>query len=291
MSTAGPTSSTTTTSQVKAPMPPSNPTSDGAANVGHYRAGVHPFLDHPSPIAIAHRGGAAEAPENTMEAFAAAMALGFRYLETDVHLTADGVLVAFHDTSLDRVTDRTGRLADLTWDEVRRATVLGEGTNGSIARMADLLEAFPDARFNIDPKADASVEPLAALINATGSVARVCVGAFSDRRVARVRALVTGDLCTGLGPRAVTRLRLASLGLPVGRPEGNCAQVPPTLRGVTLVDRRLVQTAHRLGLQVQVWTIDDPSEMHRLCDLGVDGIMTDRPAVLRDVLRARGVWA
>lgn len=230
-----------------------------------------------------------------MEAFAAAVELGFRYLETDVHLTADGVLVAFHDASLDRVTDRTGRIAEMTWDEVARATVTGgaasSGATGSIARMADLLEAFPDARFNIDPKADASVEPLAELITAAGAADRVCVGAFSDRRVARVRALVGDELCTGLGPRAVTRLRLASLGLPVGRPDGDCAQVPPSLRGVPVVDRRLVDTAHRLGLQVHVWTIDDPAEMHRLCDLGVDGIMTDRPAVLRDVLQARGVWA
>ena len=272
---------------------PSNPTDLWPANTDRYGAGVRPFLDHPTPIAFAHRGGAADAPENTLEAFAAATALGFRYLETDVHLTADGVLVAFHDTSLDRVTDRTGTIAELTWDEVRRATVTAgdTGPTGSIARMADLLEAFPEARFNIDPKAEASVEPLAALIRATGSASRICVGAFSDRRVARVRALVGEDLCTGLGPRAVTRLRIASLGLPAGRPDGDCAQVPPSLRGVPVVDRRLVDTAHRLGLQVHVWTIDDPREMHRLCDLGVDGIMTDRPAVLREVLVERGDWA
>ena len=254
---------------------------------------MRPFLDHPTPIAFAHRGGAADAPENTLEAFTSAAELGFRYLETDVHLSADGVLVAFHDTSLDRVTDRTGRIAELTWDEIRRATVIAEGTgaSGSIARMEDLLEALPEARFNIDPKADDAVEPLAALINATGSASRICDGAFSDRRVGRVRALVGDELCTGLGPRAVTRLRIASLGLPVGRPDGDCAQVPPSLRGVPVVDRRLVDTAHRLGLQVHVWTIDDPVEMHRLCDLGVDGIMTDRPAVLREVLVERGVWA
>ena len=267
----------------------------GGRGSGRYGAVVRPFLDHPTPIAFAHRGGAADAPENTMEAFAAAVDLGFRYLETDVHLTADGVLVAFHDASLDRVTDRSGAIAELTWREVADATVRrpgsGEMGTGRIARMADLLEAFPDARFNIDPKADASVEPLAALINATRSAERICVGAFSDRRVARVRALVGDELCTGLGPRAVTRLRLASLGLPVGRPDGDCAQVPPALGGVPVADRRLVDTAHRLGLQVHVWTIDDPDEMHRLCDLGVDGIMTDRPAVLRDVLEARGQWA
>lgn len=272
--------------------PPSNPKRLPPANGGRYRAGVHPFLDHRRPIAFAHRGGAADAPENTLEAFSAAVDLGFRYLETDVHRTLDGVLVAFHDASLDRVTDRTGRIADLPWSDIRDAQVLGaDGTpGGSIARMEDLLEAFPEARFNIDPKADDSVEPLAALINRTAAAPRVCVGAFSDRRIARMRQLVDADLCTGLGPRAVTRLRLASLGLPVGRPDGQCAQVPPGLRGITVVDRRLVDTAHRLGMVVHVWTIDDPAEMHRLCDLGVDGIMTDRPTVLREVLMERGDW-
>jgi len=276
---------------------PSKPASPDRASAGHYRAGVHPppdrpFLEHPRPIAFAHRGGAADAPENTLEAFAAAVDLGFRYLETDVHLTADGVLVAFHDDSLDRVTDRTGRLADVRWDDVATARVVdGGGSHGSIARMDDLLEAFPTARFNIDPKADDTVEPLADLIVRAGAADRVCVGSFSDRRIARMRALVGDRLCTGLGPRAVTRLRLASLGLPVGRPDGDCAQVPTSIKGVPIVDRRLITTAHRLGLQVHVWTIDDPVEMHRLCDLGVDGIMTDRPAVLRDVLVERGQWA
>jgi glycerophosphoryl diester phosphodiesterase len=214
--------------------------------------------------------------------------LGYRYLETDVHVTADGVLVAFHDDKLDRVTDHTGVIADLTWDEVRTARV--DGT-GEISTMADLLEAFPDARFNIDPKADGSVEPLAELIMRTGSIDRVCIGAFSDRRIARLRKLLGPGLCTALGPRGVAQLELASKGLPSGRLQAQCAQVPVSVGRVTLVNDRFVAAAHRRSLQVHVWTIDDPDEMHRLLDLGVDGIMTDRPSVLRDVLVARGQWA
>lgn len=259
------------------------------------------YLDHPRPIAFAHRGGAVEFPENTPQAFEAALALGFRYLETDVHLTRDGVLVAFHDSRLDRVTDRSGAIADLSWDEVRKARVLGSAQrdgsggparqDGDIVRMEDLLEAFPAARFNIDPKADASVEPLVDLIRRTGCVDRVCVGAFSQRRLRDVRSGVGPNLCVSAGPREVAQLRLGSWGLPAGRVTAACAQVPVRIGAVPAADRRFVDHAHRLGLQVHVWTIDDPAEMHRLCDLGVDGIMTDKPSVLRAVLAERGEWA
>jgi glycerophosphoryl diester phosphodiesterase len=249
------------------------------------------FLDHPLPIAFAHRGGATDAPENTVAAFEMAVGLGYRYLETDVHVTADGVLVAFHDDKLDRVTDRAGLISELTWDEVRQAQVTGaDGTTGEIPRLEDLFAAFPDARFNIDPKADSSVTPLAEVIRRCTALDRVLVCAFSDRRIIRLRQLLGPDLCTGLGPRGVARLRAAASGLPVGRFDAAAAQVPVRAGRVTLVSEAFVEAAHRRGLQVHVWTIDDPAEMHRLCDLGVDGIMTDRPAVLRDVLIERGVW-
>lgn len=242
-----------------------------------------------------------EFPENTPQAFEAAVALGFRYLETDVHLTRDGVLVAFHDTRLDRVTDRTGAIADLSWDEVRKARVLGSTQgdvaggparqDGDIVRMEDLLEAFPSARFNIDPKADASVRPLVDLIGRTGCVDRVCIGSFSQRRLRDVRSGVGPDLCVSAGPREVAQLRVGSWGVPAGGVAAACAQVPVRIGAVPVADRRFVDHAHRLGLQVHVWTIDDPVEMHRLCDLGVDGIMTDKPSVLRSVLIERGEWA
>lgn len=223
-----------------------------------------------------------------MAAFEAAVRLGFRYLETDVHVTADGVLVAFHDARLDRVTDRTGAIADLTWDEVRRARIDG---HGEIPTFEDLLGAWPHVRVNVDPKADSAVSPLIDAINRTGAAERVCVGAFSDRRIANVVAGVGDALCTGMGPRAIGRLRGASLGARTGAIPGHCAQVPSHMGRMPLVTRRFVDTAHRLGKVVHVWTIDDPGEMHRLLDLGVDGIMTDRPAVLRSVLEARNAWS
>jgi len=246
-----------------------------------------PFLDHPGPIPFAHRGGAGDWPENTMPAFEAAVALGYRYLETDVHLTADGVLCAFHDDRLDRVTDRTGAIADLPWSEVREARVDGREP---IPLLEDLLGTWPDVRVNIDPKHDSAVDALAEVLTRTASVERVCIGAFSDRRLARLQALLGPRLCTSLGPAAIARLRVASVGPGRSRMPGACVQVPPSYRGAPIVDARFLRAAHRRELPVHVWTIDDPTEMRRLLDLGVDGIMTDRPAVLKDVLVERGQW-
>lgn len=250
-------------------------------------ASAWPVLDHPGPLAFAHRGGAGDWPENTMPAFANAVELGYHYVETDVHVTADGVLLAFHDDHLDRVTDRTGAISDLDHATVRTALVDGREP---IPLLEDILGTWPELRVNIDPKHDGCVDALAEVIRRTASVDRVCVGAFSDRRLARLRSLLGADLCTALGPRGVARLRGAALRIPTGRPVAGCAQVPVSAGGVRIVDEAFLHAAHERGLQVHVWTIDDPTEMHELLDLGVDGIMTDRPGVLRDVLVARGQW-
>ena len=252
------------------------------------------FLDHPGPIPFAHRGGAGEHAENTMAAFGAAVAMGYRYLETDVHVTADGVVVAFHDDVLDRVTDSTGRIAVLPWAEVSRARV-GPGADGpgdhGIPRLEDVLGAWPDVRVNIDAKHDRSVAPLVEVLRRTQAFDRVCVAAFSDRRLARFRRLTGGQVCTSMGPAEIARVRVASLSGRAGPVVAPCAQVPVRYGGIRIVDPRFVSAAHRRGVQVHVWTVDEPDEMERLLDLGVDGIMTDRPALLKKVLEQRGQWA
>lgn len=245
------------------------------------------FLDHPGPIAVAHRGGAGVHPENTLEAFAHAVSLGYRYLETDAHLTRDGHVIAFHDERLDRVTDKQGRVEALTLGEIREARI---GGRGQIVVLEELLTAFPEQRINIDPKSDAVVGALAQLLERIGAIERVCIGSFSDARIARMRQLLGPALCTSGGPRAVARLRIASIGGRTKVPSMGCVQVPTRARGITLVDARFVRAAHLRSLPVHVWTIDDPVEMHRLLDLGVDGIMTDQPEVLRTVLQARQQW-
>lgn len=246
-----------------------------------------PFLDHPGPIPFAHRGGAGAWPENTMPAFEGAVRLGYRYVETDVHVTADGVLVAFHDDVLDRVTDATGRIDELPWSRVREARVDGREP---IPLLEDLLGTWPDLRVNIDPKHDGAVDALVEVIRRTGAVDRVLVGAFSDERIARVRDALPG-ICTSLGPLGTLRLGQAAAGTPdVGELEAPCAQVPTSYGDTEIVTPAFVAEAHRRGLQVHVWTIDDAAEMERLLDLGVDGIMTDQPATLRKVLERRGEW-
>lgn len=248
------------------------------------------FLDAPLPLAFAHRGGARLGIENTMSTFAAAIALGYRYVETDVHATSDGVLVAFHDRTLHRVTGIAGRIEELTWARLRTVRL---GSDERVPLLEDLLGTWPDLRINIDVKAGPAVEPLVTALARTAAIDRVCVGSFSDRRVAQVRAALGPRLCTALAPREAVRLWVAALtGRPGrgGTPAVPCAQLPHRLGTVPVTDRRVVRQAHSLGMQVHVWTVDQPAEMERLLDLGVDGIMTDSPETLREVLVSRRVW-
>ncbi|MBU6533192.1 glycerophosphodiester phosphodiesterase [Streptomyces mayonensis] len=249
----------------------------------------HPYLDHCGPLAFAHRGGAADGLENTLRQFRRAVEAGYRYIETDVHATLDGRLVAFHDSTLDRVTDGAGRIADLPWETVRRARVAGAEP---VPLFEELLETFPGVRWNIDVKAEPALAPLLELIGRTNAWDRVCVGSFSEARVVRAQRLAGARLATSYGTRGVLGLRLRSWGLPAAvRRSAVAAQVPEAQSGVPVVDRRFVRTAHARGLQVHVWTVNDPERMHRLLDLGVDGIMTDHIDVLRKVMEDRGVWA
>lgn len=248
----------------------------------------HPYLDHPGPIPFAHRGGAADGVENTLLQFRRAIETGYRYLETDVHATADGKLVAFHDSTLDRVTDGAGRIADLPWADVRHARVAGKEP---VPLFEELLETFPEARWNVDLKAEPALHPLLELIERTGTWDRICVGSFSEARVVRAQRLAGPRLATSYGTRGVLNLRLRSWGVPAAlRRSAVAAQVPEAQNGIQVVDHRFVRTAHARGLQVHVWTINDPDAMHRLLDLGVDGIMTDHIDTLRKVMEDRGVW-
>ncbi len=258
-------------------------------------AAGHPYFDAP-PLALAHRGGAGYAPnvgiENTVRAFAAAVDLGYRYLETDVRATRDGHLVAFHDGRLDRVTDGHGLISELPWSTVRAARV---GGTEPIPELGEVLDAFPATRLNIDIKAAGAVRPLWEAIEAHGAQDRVCVGSFSECRLAAFRRLAGPRVATAAGPAGTAALSFAPGWLsPLLHSPAQVLQMPPKLkvrgRTLVLVTPRLVSTVHRLGKQVHAWTVDDPDEMTRLLDLGVDGIVSDRVDTLRDVLVARGEW-
>ncbi|WP_040496162.1 glycerophosphodiester phosphodiesterase [Ilumatobacter nonamiensis] len=244
----------------------------------------HPYLDASPPIAFAHRGGNLAAPENTMAAFEHAVSLGFRYLETDVHRTADGALVAFHDPDLNRTCGIDARIAEMTAADVAAARVHGDHR---IPLMADLLEHFPEARFNIDAKSSESVAPLVDLIRAFAAVDRVCLASFQLSTLRRMRSMLGPDLVTNLAPSEVATLRI------LGRLPGTAvrtAQVPPAAGRIPVVTDRFVRAAHARDIAVHVWTINERAEMERLLDLGVDGIMTDDCALLKSVLEARGQW-
>ncbi|MFD3734605.1 glycerophosphodiester phosphodiesterase [Streptomyces sp. NPDC058632] len=248
----------------------------------------HPYLDHPGPIAFAHRGGAADGLENTARQFRCAVEAGYRYIETDVHVTRDGRLVAFHDATLDRVTDGAGLIADLPWREVEQARVAGREP---VPLFEELLTAFPEVRWNVDVKAEPALLPFLDLMERTDTWDRVCLGSFSEARVVRAQRLAGPRLATSYGTRGALNLRLRSWGVPVAvRRSAVAAQVPQAQSGVPVVDRRFVRTAHARGLQVHVWTVNEPERMHRLLDLGVDGIMTDHIGTLRKVMEDRGIW-
>jgi glycerophosphoryl diester phosphodiesterase len=241
-------------------------------------------------LAIAHRGGAIEHLENSMPAFEACVALGYRYLETDVRVTADGVLVVFHDATLERVTDRSGRIEHLTWKQVSDARI---GGREPILRLEDLLGAWPDVRFNLDMKAAGVLAPLVRTVRRMQCHDRICLASFSDARLAAARRIFGTSVCTSLGPRGVAALRLSSYSpraAGLARIQAGCAQVPLQLGGRALVDERFLAAAHARGLQVHVWTVDTEEDSTAMLDMGVDGIMTDRPAMLRDLLERRGQW-
>jgi glycerophosphoryl diester phosphodiesterase len=251
-------------------------------------------LDQPGAVlAFAHRGGAfhpeLEGLENTLTAFQHAVDLGYRYLETDVHATRDGVLLAFHDAVLDRVTGSTGTISELGYADLEEVMV---AEREQIPTLASLFERFPGARFNIDIKSETAVRPLADLIRRTASHDRVCVGSFNDARMRQFRSHMDRAVATACGPAAVVAARFAPrlATATLGRTAGDAYQVPHRRGRVRVVTESFVARAHALGRPVHVWTVDDPDEMRQLLDLGVDGLITDRTDVLRDVLIERGQW-
>ncbi|WP_086781613.1 glycerophosphodiester phosphodiesterase family protein [Crossiella equi] len=254
---------------------------------------THPYLDGPFPRAFAHRGWHLDElaeMENSLSGFRRAVKEGFSYLETDVHATSDGVVVVHHDDLLDRTTDAVGAVAEQRWEQVRHARIAGIEP---IARLADVLEELPDTFLNIDVKSDQAAGPVLRLLQRTGAWDRVCLASFSERRLARLRRVAGPRLMTALGPASVGALWAGGRFRPrFVRPlvRGWLAQVPARAGRLTVVDRRFVNAAHQLGLEVHVWTVDTTAEMTRLLDLGVDGLVSDRPDLLREVLRDRGQW-
>lgn len=248
---------------------------------------MHPYLDASRFHAFAHRGGALEVPENSFEAFFHASDLGYRYFETDVQLTADGEVVVFHDDDMERLTGTRGLVSEKSWDEVRKLKVHGVGR---IPLLNEVLEAFPKMKLNIDAKTDVVAGPLCKIGRAY--MDRICFASDNDRRLQFMRDALGPDACTSSATGEMIRFALPALvGLKGTLPQGQCVQIPTHANFLPVLTKRMLNQAHEAGKVVHIWTIDDEGQMNRLIDFGVDGIMTDRPELLRQISEARGVWA
>ena len=252
----------------------------------------HPYFDNGGrPVALAHRGFSLEGLENSMKAFQAAVDLGYRYLETDAHGTSDDVAVALHDSTLDRTTDATGEAADHPWSRVKAARI---GGVEPVPRLEDILGTWPDVKVNIDVKGESGIGPIAAAIERTKAHDRVCVGSFSaDRRRATLK-LLSKPVATPASQREAIAWWLgvwtkadasASLG------DVDALQIPWRNGPVPFIGRRHIDAAHAAGREVHIWTVNRRDHMEHLLDLGVDGLVSDRADILKDVLIARGQWA
>ena len=259
----------------------------------------HPYLDGPHPRAYAHRGwhiGDLDGCENTLAAFHRAVQEGFAYIEMDVHATADGVAVVHHDPILERTTDGHGPIRLRSAAALAKVRVRGREP---LPLLEHVLTELPDTRITIELKSGAVVEPVLAVLERTGSWHRVCLGSYRDGWLRRAREAAGPRLCTSMAQGAAfglrTRAWLDELPAPLRRlpappAPGDLAQLPRRFGPLTVVDAALVRAAHRSGREVHVWTVDEPAEMHALLDLGVDGLLSDRPDLLREVLHARGAW-
>ncbi|MSS45437.1 glycerophosphodiester phosphodiesterase [Cutibacterium sp. WCA-380-WT-3A] len=244
----------------------------------------YPYCQRPFTV-LAHRGGAGMAVntgiENTLAAFSHALEVGCTHLETDVHATSDGVLVAFHDPMLDRVTDESGIIAAMPWHKVKHAKVGGE----PIATLDEILDAFPESFVNIDIKHDGATQPLIDVLSRHRAWQRVCVGSFSSKRIRTFRRLARERTATAVGPVGVGWAVVGPHRMQMT--EGDAYQVPHRLTryGVPLVTPSFIEAAHRLGRAVHVWTVNEISEARELMDMGVDGIVTDRPDLMCEFAR------
>ncbi len=257
------------------------------------------YLDD-APLAFSHRGGRLLWPENTLFAFRQSYELRFRHFETDLHLSKDGELVIFHDDYLDRTTDGTGYVWDYTVEELKRFDAgfrFGadkhwpfRGQGMTIPTLREVIEALPDTYWTLEMKQGGLEHALTAFLDEYDLWERAIIGGFDDRWMARLRRVAGSRVMTSAGKWEARSFWAASkLGVGLGTP-AVALQVPPEYEGRIIVDRRFVSASHRAGKQVHVWTINEPGEMHRLLDLGVDGIMSDRPDILKEVFVERGIW-
>jgi len=252
------------------------------------------YLSHEHPIRLAHRGSRVLWPENTFHAFDGAAGLGYKYIETDIRVTRDGVVVVFHDETLDRLTNGVGRVIDWEWEDLRHldaaynfspdgATFPLRGTGITIPRLDETFDTYPYFNFNIDLKPKNAEWAVADVVVRKRRQDSVLIGGFIDARTARFRRITKGRVATSAGSsNAMAMFAASRVGRPVRR-RVDAYQLPFEMKGAP-IDRKLIDAIHAADAHIHVWTVDDPGDMRRLLALGVDGIVTDRPDLLNEVL-------
>lgn len=259
---------------------------------------ARPYFGSSTPIPFAHRGGAQRWPENTLLAFRSSADLGYRHIETDIHETSDGHIVCFHDATLERTTDGRGKLADHSLGQLRKldagyhfledGSYTFRGADVRIPTLEEALELDAAIHYNLEikPKDPAFATRVWELIEHHGIHDRVLVASEHDDATEAFRARSGGSVATSPGRKGAMKFWASVLSgtwrnavFPF-----DALQIPPMFRGMNVITPQFLDAAHRHGIQVHVWTINDPAEMYDLASAGVDGIMTDLPDVLLEVL-------
>ena len=235
---------------------------------------MHPFFDT-SFQAYVHRGDAVNFTENTMEAFQDAVNLGYKYVETDLRMTKDGEIVTFHDESIYRVSGEQVNISDLTYDELSNIKLI---RGGQIPKLSEVLENFPETRFNIDLKIKGLVNKVANIIDSHNAYDRICIASFNSSTLRSFKK-IRNQACISMGILDVVFFKLFNFLIS----SVDCIQIPQNWKGVNVLNNHLIKTAHSKNLKIHVWTINSKTEMKSLIDMKVDGIMTDEALLLKEV--------
>ena len=238
-------------------------------------------------IAFAHRGGNDYGPENSLKAFKGAYESGYKYLETDIHLSKDGHLLAFHDDSIDRVTNNKGKIKNLNLSEIKKSKIDGKE---EIPVITDLFEELPNCFFSIDCKSDDTVLPLIKIIKDKSLMERICIGSFSQKRINLIRNVLGPNLKTSMGPNEIILSKLLSNFSINYKFKSNFASLPIEKYGLELLNEKNIKYLQKNNQKVIAWTINDENDMRLLIRRGIDGIMTDNILLLKRVLIEENLW-
>ena len=242
------------------------------------------YLNYDGLAVMAHRGGSLEAPENTIESFKYAQEIGSDIIETDIQLSSDGIPYIFHDDDLKRIPGVEKNFNELLASEIDELKIFDDC---KIPTLEETLKQFPNTKFQIDFKTDEVVDPAIEIINKFPHIKKnLCVASFSSQRLNKIKAKLS-DVTYSMGPHEVLKLLLKSFGLYRGEVGGDCLQIPIYRYGIKIVTRRFVDFCKRENIKISVWTINSIEEMDYLIDLDVDGIITDKPKALINLLASR----